>query len=187
MTGAVVAIAMAALFSISSIAATAPEPQVLQGRLTSAKGRITINNLPAVEGATFTSGSTIITEGDGEATIDLGDLGRLQVRPNTNIKLMLTPSNVEVIMAYCSSITQTVPPEVTAQVTPVQPTVMEVAVSRGYVIVDRKDSDSKRGKAKIKADSDKVVEVSRNVNVLEGDVTFTMNCCSCCYVEKRRP
>ncbi|HET9529978.1 MAG TPA: hypothetical protein VFQ92_06480 [Blastocatellia bacterium] len=186
MAGAVAALAMAALFSINSIAASASEPQAFTGRLTSAKGRVTINFAPAAEGATFSSGSTIITEGDGEATVEMGDLGRLQLRPNSNIKVMMTPSNVEVIMQYCSSITQTVPPEVAANVVTATPTVMQIAVSRGEVLVDRDEGNSKRGKAKIKAVKDKILEVSRSVSALEGDVTFTMNCCSCCFVEKRR-
>jgi uncharacterized Zn-binding protein involved in type VI secretion len=196
--GAVIAVAMAALFSINSIAAhdeggkaedaaSAPAPQVFQGRITRGKGRITVNGLPATEGATFATGSTIITEGDGEATIEMSNLGVLQVRPNTNIKLMMTQNNVEVVMQYCSSITQTVPAEVTAQVITASPTVAQVAVTRGEVIVDRNDGSSKRGKARIKAGSNKLLEVSKNVSVLEGDVTFTMNCCSCCFVEKRRP
>ena len=192
--GAVIAVAMAALFSINSIAAPDEgkkagdaEPQVFQGKITKGKGRIMVNSLPATEGATFATGSTIITEGDGEATIEMSNLGVLQVRPNTNIKLMMTQNNVEVIMQYCSSITQTVPAEVTAQVVTASPTVAQVAVTRGEVIVDRNDGSSKRGRARIKAGSNKLLEVSKNVSVLEGDVTFTMNCCSCCFVEKRRP
>ncbi|HSE97917.1 MAG TPA: hypothetical protein VLD57_06560 [Blastocatellia bacterium] len=193
LASAAIAVTMVALFSINSIAASA---QAFTGRLAQTKGRVTINFMPAAEGATFSSGSTIITEGDGEATLEFGDLGRMVVRPNSNIKVNMTPSNIEVIMQYCSSITQTVPPEVNSQIIPAGPTTMEIAVSRGEVIVDRDDNDDKkRGKVKIKADKDKdkyevrdkVVGVSKNVRVIGGDTTYTMNCCSCCFVEKRRP
>ena len=47
LAGAVAALAMAALFSINSIAASASEPQAFTGRLTSAKGRVTINFAPS--------------------------------------------------------------------------------------------------------------------------------------------
>ena len=195
---AVIAVTMVAFFSMNSIAAydggantgeaaPAASAQVFTGRLVQTKGRVTVNFLPVVEGATFSTGSTIITEGDGEATLEFGDLGRMVLRPNSNIKVMLTPSNVEVIMQYCSSITQTVPPEVNSQVITAGPTTMEIAVSRGEVIVDRDDNDSRRGKVRIKAVKDKIVGVSKNVHVVGGDVTYTMNCCSCCFVEKRRP
>lgn len=59
-------------------------------------GSISINGNPAQSGATVLSGSVISTGGDGNATIDLGPLGRVVLRPDTTIVLNFTDDSVAV-------------------------------------------------------------------------------------------
>ncbi|HLG14337.1 MAG TPA: hypothetical protein VJH03_07525 [Blastocatellia bacterium] len=96
------AICLAAVFALGSFAA--PEPanpaadeiaQVTSGVL-SGKGQITINGNAAQAGATILSGSTIGTGSDGYAVIDLGALGRVELRPNTVIELTFTADGIHI-------------------------------------------------------------------------------------------
>ena len=72
-------------------------------------GRITIDGDEARSGATVLSGSTIATGMDGDAIIDLGSLGRFELRPNTTITLMFGPDGVQVRMNGGGLTARTVP------------------------------------------------------------------------------
>lgn len=87
------AVAVTTVFSLTSFAAPDTSFKTLDpvaailiqdsGTLT---GKATINGNPTESGATVMSGSTIST-GSDSATIDLGTLGRIELRPNTTINL----------------------------------------------------------------------------------------------------
>jgi hypothetical protein len=64
--------------------------------LTSARGAVTVNGSPAQTGATVMSGNAISTGPDGNAIVDLGSLGRLEIRPNTALTITLSPDKAEV-------------------------------------------------------------------------------------------
>jgi hypothetical protein len=107
------ALAVASVFTLSSFAASTTKEgppggnaggrirktllDAPTGRLLGT-GRITIDGDEARSGATVLSGSTIATGMDGYARIDLGSLGRFELRPNTTITLMFGADGVQVRM-----------------------------------------------------------------------------------------
>lgn len=109
----VLALAVASVFTFSSFAASTTKERspggnaggrigktlldAPTGRLIGT-GRITIDGDEARSGATVLSGSTIATGMDGYARIDLGSLGRFELRPNTTVTLMFAADSVQVSM-----------------------------------------------------------------------------------------
>src|SRR5215831_11130873 len=79
-------------------------------------GKVTIDGNPTQTGTGIEDGSTIATLGDGDASIDLGALGMIHLRPNTTIKLNVTQNSCQVLMQRCGSMTQDVPDGVSAEV-----------------------------------------------------------------------
>jgi hypothetical protein len=73
----------------------AGEPEAPRASLT-ARGRVTVDGSFAKTGATILTGSTISTGPDGNAIIDMGALGRLEVGPNTTVSIVLTHNRAEV-------------------------------------------------------------------------------------------
>ena len=98
-------------------------------------GQITIDGDEARSGATVLSGSIIATGTDGNAAIDLGPLGRLELQPNTTITLMFTPSSVQVRMNGGGLTAHTLPGGVTCRVTLLSK-YNKVMVASGAVKVD---------------------------------------------------
>lgn len=97
-------IAALLLFSIAQI--TMAIPQQVVARLTSSQP-ITVNGLSASTGASILSGATLETGADQSATVNLGPLGSVDIKPNT--KLVLTyddQGNVKVlIISGCAVLT----------------------------------------------------------------------------------
>lgn len=109
----VLALAVASVFTLSSFAASTKKERppggnaggrigktlldAPTGRLMGT-GRITIDGDEARSGATVLSGSTIATGMDGYARIDLGSLGRFELRPNTTVTLMFAADGVQASM-----------------------------------------------------------------------------------------
>jgi hypothetical protein len=124
-------LAVASVFALSSFAAsTARDPAPgtpAGGRLydmTSAPagklmgtGRFTIDGEAAQPGASVLSGSTVATGSDGNAVIDLGSLGRIELRPNTTIKVTFADKSVSVSLDHAGSIAQSLPTGVAGQLT----------------------------------------------------------------------
>jgi hypothetical protein len=121
--------AVLAVFSLSSFAAPEPaaapyEPVPAEGTTgaLTIKGRVTLNGDDTQTGATVLSGSIIATGSDGNALIDLGPLGRVEVRDDTTITLTFTPRVVQV-KSHCGDIKITV---VSGQVDLTQPKVITI-------------------------------------------------------------
>jgi hypothetical protein len=105
----VLAMAVMMVFSLRSFAA--PEivkpifdPTLVQdcsGTITVKSGQITINGNVAQTGATVMSGSTIATSSNGNAVIDLGALGRVEVGESTTVTLTCAGGSLQ-IRANCS-------------------------------------------------------------------------------------
>ena len=126
-----VALVVASVFTLSSFAASTgkgpnggnagkrvgkPLFDSPTGRLVGT-GRITIDGDEARSGATVLSGSTIATGTDGAAIIDLGSLGRFDLRPNTTITIMFAADGVQVRMNDGGLTAHTVPGGVPCRVT----------------------------------------------------------------------
>lgn len=109
------------------------------GRLTGT-GHLTIDGDLAQSGATILTGSTIATGEDGYATIDLSALGRIELRPNTTIRLTMTENNVEVSLERVGAMVQTLPAGVTARCNS-RSEHTRIGVTRGEVKVKSNGSD----------------------------------------------
>lgn len=97
-------------------------------------GRLTIDGEEAPSGTTVLSGSTIATGPDGNATIDLGSLGRIELRPNTTITLVLSSNSVQVDMGREGTLAQWLPLGVEGQVR-TRSEQVRFSVTRGQVEV----------------------------------------------------
>jgi hypothetical protein len=122
-------LAVASVFALSSFAASnAREPapiEISAGRLDDmpsapagklmGTGHFTIDGEEAQPGASVLSGSTVATGSDGNAVIDLGSLGRIELRPNTTIKVAFANNSVSVNLDHAGSIAQSLPAGVAGQ------------------------------------------------------------------------
>lgn len=142
-------LAVASVFALSSFAAStsreaAPgEPSA--GRLDDMSsapagklmgtGHFTIDGEEAQPGASVLSGSTIATGSDGNAVVDLGSLGRIELRPNTTIKVAFANSSVSVSLDHAGSIAQSLPTGVAGQLI-LQGERARLSVVRGEVEVN---------------------------------------------------
>jgi hypothetical protein len=61
-------------------------------------GRVSVNGAPAVKGATVLTDSTIKTEAKSSSVVSLGKLGRVEVLPESTMKLSFTDSGIMVSM-----------------------------------------------------------------------------------------
>jgi hypothetical protein len=166
--------------------APASTAQTLKGTLT-ITGEVTVNHKIVQTGATMVSGDLIITGPQADATIDLGPLGTVRLRPNTSLHLQLKPDNYELIVDRCGCITQTVPQGISAKTRTTIGKVVQVTVKEGEVWLDQSNSKSgKVGKKKLKLDKPETFHNVHEVNA-EGGASYTVKCCQCCFVEKIRP
>lgn len=105
-------------------------------------GRLVIDGEEAPSGATVLSGSKIGTGPDGNATIDLASLGRIELRPNTTITLVFSSDSVQVDMIGGGTMAQWVPSGVEGQVRTRSPQA-RFLVTRGQVEVKSAGSTRK--------------------------------------------
>src|ERR1051326_4315463 len=82
-----------AVLSVYSMVALAAAPQKASGEL-SVSGQVTVNGQAAISGATIFSDSVINTAAGSNATISLGKLGRVELYPNSSIKLSFSEGNI---------------------------------------------------------------------------------------------
>lgn len=164
---------------IASVNNTLPQSD-LTGTLTGT-GTMYVNGNVVQSGATVISGSIVATDANSEAVLDLGALGRINLRPGTEIKILLAANQSEVELRRCGSMTQTVPSGVKTRVIISTSQMMTVASSlgeatlRGRVAMGDKGAASKvdnivvpQGESK---SFDTVEEITAN-----GEATFTLNC-----------
>ncbi len=138
-------------------------------------GYVTINDNEARTGATVLSGDTVATGPDSDATIDLGPLGRIQLRPDTKIKLTLAEKNCQILVEQCGSLTHFVPAGVVSQARRAETGLMEVAVLPGEA---RVTSNGNGGEVMVKSGENRVFETFESMTA-NGETTYTLNCCDC--------
>ena len=83
------AVAILCVYSMVALAA----PQKPAGEL-SVVGEVSVNGANAISGATVFTDSTITTGQNSSAVVSLGKLGRVEVMPNSSLKLNFTDSGV---------------------------------------------------------------------------------------------
>lgn len=87
------AVAVLSVYSMVSLAAPGQQGQGPTGEL-SVSGKVTVNGQSAISGATVFSDSTITTAPNSSATITLGKNGRIEMLPNSSLKLSFTDTSV---------------------------------------------------------------------------------------------
>lgn len=83
----------AIIIGACSLVAFAEEKSKPSGDL-AVVGEVTVNGTKAVSGTTVTSDSVISTSQNSSATISLGNLSRVELLPNTSIKLSFTDGSI---------------------------------------------------------------------------------------------
>jgi len=193
LTSSILAITIAAVFSLSSLAAPdlsvrTPDSAENDGGERAARavvgtciavGEVKIDGNFVTTGATVSNGDTIASGPDGDASVELGSLGRIQLRPNTTIKINLSSDNCRVTIERCGSFTQTLPAGVASQVTLARSASVEVAVSKGEARIKYKSA---------KSDSDKILKADETSTFGDldqvsstGESALTINCCVGCH------
>ncbi|HKP39286.1 MAG TPA: hypothetical protein VJT71_20685 [Pyrinomonadaceae bacterium] len=84
-----VAIAVLSVYSMVALAGQ----EKMSGEL-SVSGQVTVNGQSAISGATVFSDSTITTAANSSAVVSLGKLGRVELLPNTTVKLSFSGGNI---------------------------------------------------------------------------------------------
>jgi hypothetical protein len=167
--------------SLKVALANDPMPQSYPTGMLTGTGTLLVNGNAVQSGATVVSGSIVATDVNSDAVLDLGALGRINLRPSTEIRIVLSANRSEVELRRCGSMTQSVPTGVTTRVTVSTSQMMTVASSsgevtvRGQVVTGDKGQTSKlEDSAVLQGESksfDKVEEIIAN-----GEATFTINC-----------
>src|SRR5688572_33277690 len=82
-----------AVLSVYSMVALAKPGQKNSGEL-SVSGQVTVNGQAAISGATIFSDSVITTAANSSAVVSLDKLGRVELLPNTSVKLSFTDASI---------------------------------------------------------------------------------------------
>src|SRR5881275_33130 len=88
------ALAIAILCTYSMVALAAPQGQTGPTGDLSVVGEVSVNGTSAISGATVFSDSTITTGQNSSAVVSLGKLGRVELLPNSSLKLSFTDKGV---------------------------------------------------------------------------------------------
>jgi len=86
-------IALTTVFSLSVFGA--PNVMFQSGTIT-VRGNVTVNGNPVQTGGTVMSGNTITTGSDGNAVIDLGSAGRVELRDGTTATITFTGDSIQI-------------------------------------------------------------------------------------------
>jgi hypothetical protein len=86
-------VAVAVLSVYSMVALATPGQKAASGEL-SVSGQVTVNGQSAISGATVFSDSVIATGAASSAVVSLGKLGRVELFPNSSVKLSFSDGNI---------------------------------------------------------------------------------------------
>ena len=86
-------VAVAVLSVYSMVALATPGQKAPSGEL-SVSGQVTVNGQAAISGATVLSDSVVATAANSSATISIGKLGRVELFPNSSVKLSFGSANI---------------------------------------------------------------------------------------------
>ena len=137
------AVAILSMYSMVGLAAPRQGQTGPSGDL-SVVGGVSVNGASAISGATVFSDSTITTADKSSAVVSLGKLGRVELLPNTSLKLNFTDTGVTGSLA-AGRVRFSTPTGITASVTTkdgsaiadiAQPNVFTVDVECGNTVVN---------------------------------------------------
>ena len=128
-----------------------------QGKLLQIEGQVTVNGTPAISGATVFSDSTITTAARSSAVVSLGKLGRVEVLPQTSMKLIFGDDNVSVSMLDAGRVRVSSSSNVTAKATTRDGDVISTGNQRNEFVVDTSCGNTfvsvKKGTVELRAGS----------------------------------
>ena len=176
------------VYSLNALAAPAPvattaSETIIQdttgpvGTLTGT-GQMTVNDNAVQSGASVTNGSVVATGADGDASIDLGAWGRIQLRPNTTVRVLLAPNRCTLEMLRCGSLTEIVPEGVATEVKMSHSQLMQVAALTGEAHVNNPGGKDGTDNLIVKAGESHALDHIQSVTA-SGQAIFTVNCCDC--------
>jgi hypothetical protein len=163
--------------SVKVASANDTVPQNYPTGILTGTGSLYVNGNAVQSGATVVSGSIVATDVNSDAVLDLGALGRINLRPSTEIRIVLSANRSEVELRRCGSMTQSVPTGVTTRVTVSTSQTITVASSVGEATVRGQlaGKSSKIEEVVVKQGEsqsfDKIEEITAS-----GEATFTLSC-----------
>ena len=129
------------ILAMSSLVATGNPAQSREGpsgKLLQVKGTVQVNETNAVSGAPIASDSSITTGQNSSAVVSLGKLGRVEVLPDTTMKLQFSDSGVSVEMLDAGRVRISSSSNVNASVTTKDGSVVSTGNQRNEFVVDTK-------------------------------------------------
>jgi len=119
------AVAVAVLSVYSMVVLAAPGAKA-SGEL-SVSGQVTVNGQKVISGGTVFSDSTISTAAQSNASVSISKVGRVELAPNSNLRLSFAENNITAMLETGS-----------AQVSTLTGTTVSLTTKDGIVIVDGK-------------------------------------------------
>jgi hypothetical protein len=107
-----------------------------QGKFLQIDGTVSLNGVTATSGATVSSDSTVTTAARSSAVVSLGKLGRVEVLPDSTVKLIFSDESVSVGMLDQGRVRISSSSNVTAKATTRDGEVISTGNQRNEFIVD---------------------------------------------------
>lgn len=149
-----------ALFVVAVVAVgnhMAQTTKANSGKFLQVTGNVTVNGTSAISGATVFSDSTITTAARSSAVVSLGKLGRVEVLPQTTMKLNFGESDVAVAMLDAGRVRISSSSNVSAGVTTNDGEIKGTGNQRNEFIVDTSCGNTfvsvKKGTVELRAGS----------------------------------
>ena len=121
------AVAVAVLSVYSMVVLAAPGAKA-SGEL-SVSGQVTVNGQKMISGGTIFSDSTINTAAQSSASVNISKVGRVELAPNTNLRLSFANNSITALLETGS-----------AQVSTFEGTTVNLTTKDGTVVVDGKQA-----------------------------------------------
>src|ERR1043165_2130252 len=118
------AVAVAVLSVYSMVVLAAPGAAKASGEL-SVSGQVTVNGQKVISGGTVFSDSTISTAAQSSASVSISKVGRVELAPNTNLRLNFAENSITALLETGS-----------AQVATLAGTTVNLTTKDGVVFVD---------------------------------------------------
>ena len=146
---------LSAIFVLGNKPSQTAKPDA--GKLLQVNGTVTVNGTAAISGATVFSDSTITTAARSSAVVSLGKLGRVEVLPDTTMKLSFGDPNVSVSMLDAGRVRISSSSNVNASVTTNDGQITSTGNQRNEFIVDTSCGNTfvsvKKGSVELRAGS----------------------------------
>lgn len=127
------------------------------GKFIQIDGRVSVNGTAAISGATVFSDSTITTAARSSAVVSLGKLGRVEVLPESTMKLSFSDANVSVSMLEAGRVRLSSSSNVTTTATTKDGQVVSTGNQRNEFTVDTSCGNTfvavKKGTVELRAGS----------------------------------